>query len=67
MNTIFYGPPGTGKTYIVSEQAAEICGKVRADYSALVEADRIAFITFTSPTAMRISSKAFALLPRTAR
>lgn len=46
MNTIFYGPPGTGKTYIVSEKAAEICGKVRADYSALVEEGRIAFVTF---------------------
>ena len=46
MNTIFYGPPGTGKTYIVSEKAAEICGKEREDYAELVEQGRIAFITF---------------------
>ena len=45
-NTIFYGPPGTGKTYIVSKQAAKVCGKKRADYAELVKQGRIAFITF---------------------
>ncbi|MDP2833329.1 MAG: AAA family ATPase [Pseudomonadota bacterium] len=46
LNTIFYGPPGTGKTYIVSEIAAEICGKERSDYAELVKQGHIAFITF---------------------
>lgn len=46
VNSILYGPPGTGKTYIVSEKAAEICGKERSDYAELVRRGRIAFVTF---------------------
>lgn len=46
LNSILYGPPGTGKTYIVSEKAASICGKLREDYSKLIEQERIAFVTF---------------------
>ena len=54
LNTILYGPPGTGKTYATARRCVQICNglsqwtdaDVRARYRALVEEDRVAFVTF---------------------
>ena len=58
LNTILYGPPGTGKTYETTRRCVEICDgpvegsdedtrrDIRKRYRALVDADRIEFITF---------------------
>ena len=53
LNTILYGPPGTGKTYRTISRSVEICDgsapegeELRVRYNELVEAGRIAFVTF---------------------
>ena len=56
LNTILYGPPGTGKTYATVQKAVEIIERRSLDdepredikhrYDQLVEARRIAFVTF---------------------
>ena len=54
LNTILYGPPGTGKTWATAGRCVEICdgwnerteADVRARYRALVEEERVAFVTF---------------------
>jgi len=53
-NTILYGPPGTGKTYATTQRCVEICDggapeqatELRARYDALMDEDRIDFVTF---------------------
>ena len=55
LNTILYGPPGTGKTYATARRCAAICDgdaddrsdeDIRDRYAALVEEERIEFVTF---------------------
>ena len=53
-NLILYGPPGTGKTYATAAEAVRLCGEdvmneraeLMALYGKLVDAGRIAFVTF---------------------
>ena len=54
LNAILYGSPGTGKTYATFRRCVDICDgrcpseldKIRARYKALVDEDRIEFVTF---------------------
>ena len=55
LNIILYGPPGTGKTYTTARRCAAICDgdaddlsdeDIRDRYAALVEEERIEFVTF---------------------
>ncbi len=54
LNTILYGPPGTGKTWATARRCVEICdgsgqrtdADARLRYDALVEEERVAFVTF---------------------
>ena len=55
LNTILYGPPGTGKTYATFGRCVDICegedatrteAAVRSRYQALVDEERVEFLTF---------------------
>ena len=61
LNQILYGPPGTGKTYSTIRRAVEIVDgaapqeqrECKARFDALMNAGRIAFVTFHQSFALR--------------